>query len=104
MCYRNESRVVQFDGTRNLGLKLAGGNVTGVFILAVQDGSQAKRLGLAAGDEIVQVVEQKTTDLTREQVLRALQATKSEFDVVVRRNQEGNERLTNLFFYSKNEN
>ncbi|XP_075257132.1 uncharacterized protein LOC142349449 isoform X4 [Convolutriloba macropyga] len=84
-----ETRVVQFDGARPLGLKLAGGNATGVFVMAVQDGSQSKRQGLSGGDEIVEVGEEKTSGMTREQVLKALQASKTHFDILIRRNQEG---------------
>ena len=84
-----DSRVVQFDGSRPLGLKLAGGNATGVYIMAVQEGSQSKRLGLSQGDQITKVGEKTTMNLSREEVLKALQGTKSTFDIVVKYNHDG---------------
>ena len=38
-----------------LGLRLAGGNATGIFIASVQPGSGADDVGLTEGDEILVV-------------------------------------------------
>lgn len=38
-----------------LGLRLAGGNATGIFIASVQPGSGAADVGLTEGDEILLV-------------------------------------------------
>ena len=61
--------------------------------MAVQEGSQSKRLGLVQGDQITQVGEKNTMNLSREEVLQALQATKSTFDTVVKYNHDGGSKL-----------
>lgn len=38
-----------------LGLRLAGGNATGIFIASVQPGSGAEAVGLTEGDQILKV-------------------------------------------------
>lgn len=38
-----------------LGLRLAGGNATGIFIASVQQGSGADAVGLTEGDQILKV-------------------------------------------------
>ena len=38
-----------------LGLRLAGGNATGIFIASVQPGSGADAVGLTEGDHILKV-------------------------------------------------
>lgn len=45
----------QKDKLKGLGLRLAGGNATGIFIASVQPGSAAEAEGLAEGDQILQV-------------------------------------------------
>ena len=40
-----------------LGLRLAGGNATGIFIASVQPGSGAEAVGLTEGDQILKVSE-----------------------------------------------
>lgn len=41
-----------------LGLRLAGGNATGIFIASVQPGSGAEAVGLTEGDQILKVSHQ----------------------------------------------
>lgn len=43
------------------GLRIAGGNHTGIFIAGVQEGSPAQREGLVEGDEIIKVSSEATT-------------------------------------------
>ena len=54
---RTDPRRVSFvkDKTMGLGLRLAGGNATGIFIASVQPGSAAEAEGLIEGDQIVMV-------------------------------------------------
>ena len=50
-------RAVKFrkDPELGLGLRLAGGNLTGIFIASVQPGSGAEMQGLTEGDHIIRV-------------------------------------------------
>lgn len=43
------------DKQTGLGLRLAGGNATGIFIASVQPGSAGEREGLVEGDQIILV-------------------------------------------------
>ena len=43
------------DKQTGLGLRLAGGNATGIFIASVQPGSAGEREGLVEGDNILMV-------------------------------------------------
>ena len=45
------------DCERGLGLRLAGGNATGIFLASVQRGGVAESHGLVEGDQILQVEE-----------------------------------------------
>ena len=47
--------IFQKDRQKGLGLRLAGGNATGIFIASVQPGSAAEAEGLVEGDQILQV-------------------------------------------------
>lgn len=53
----SEPRTVYFQKEQDLGLglRLAGGNATGIFIASVQPGSGAAMVGLTEGDEILMV-------------------------------------------------
>ena len=52
-----EPRFVYFEKEPELGLglRLAGGNATGIFIASVQPGSGAEAVGLTEGDQILKV-------------------------------------------------
>lgn len=55
--FRLEPRFVYFEKEPEfgLGLRLAGGNATGIFIASVQPGSGAEAVGLTEGDQILKV-------------------------------------------------
>lgn len=55
---RPEPRACTFrkDPDLGLGLRLAGGNSTGIFIASVQPGSAAEAQGLTEGDHILKVM------------------------------------------------
>lgn len=54
---RPEPRACTFrkDPELGLGLRLAGGNSTGIFIASVQAGSEADKQGISEGDHILKV-------------------------------------------------
>lgn len=53
---RSDTRYVSFykEGG-GAGLRIAGGNHTGIFISGVQESSQAQREGVMEGDEVIKV-------------------------------------------------
>lgn len=60
MICRLDPRFVYFEKEPEfgLGLRLAGGNATGIFIASVQPGSGAEAVGLTEGDQILKVSHQ----------------------------------------------
>ena len=54
MC-RPDPRFVSFKKEGSVGIRLTGGNEVGIFVTAVQPGSQAQLQGLIPGDKILKV-------------------------------------------------
>lgn len=54
--FSGETRYVAYNKEGGgAGLRIAGGNHTGIFIAGVQDASTAQREGVREGDEIIKV-------------------------------------------------
>lgn len=53
--YRPDPRFITFQKEGSVGVRLSGGNETGVFVTAVQSGSPASLQGLQPGDKILKV-------------------------------------------------
>lgn len=53
--YRPDPRFITFQKEGSVGVRLSGGNETGVFVTAVQAGSPASLQGLQPGDKILKV-------------------------------------------------
>ncbi|WAR29516.1 ZO2-like protein, partial [Mya arenaria] len=71
---RPEPRLATFrkDKEVGLGLRLAGGNSTGIFVASVQPGSGAEREGLTDGDHIMKANDKDIVGLTREEAVTYL--------------------------------
>lgn len=54
---RPDPRFITFQKEGSVGVRLTGGNETGVFVTAVQPGSPASLQGLQPGDKILKVRE-----------------------------------------------
>lgn len=52
---RPDPRFVSFKKEGSVGIRLTGGNEVGIFVTAVQPGSQAQVQGLIPGDKILKV-------------------------------------------------
>lgn len=52
---RPDPRFITFQKEGSVGVRLSGGNETGVFVTAVQAGSPASLQGLQPGDKILKV-------------------------------------------------
>ncbi|XP_071115835.1 tight junction protein ZO-1-like isoform X4 [Haliotis cracherodii] len=92
---RPEPRSVIFikDKTYGLGLSLAGGNATGIFIASVQPGSAAEREGLCEGDQILRANVQEITGLTREEAVAFLKSLEGKVTITVQYRKEEYDRI-----------
>lgn len=50
-----EERIISYRKGKSVGLRLVGGNEVGIYIAAIQPGSQAETAGVAVGDRIKEV-------------------------------------------------
>ncbi|XP_025081792.1 tight junction protein ZO-1-like isoform X3 [Pomacea canaliculata] len=87
---RMEIRRVAFqkDKLKGLGLRLAGGNATGIFIASVQPGSAAEAEGLAEGDQILQANGLDIVGLTREEAVAHLTSLEGQVTLIVQYKKE----------------
>ncbi|XP_067941687.1 tight junction protein ZO-3-like isoform X2 [Watersipora subatra] len=65
------------------GLRIAGGNHTGIYIASVQDGSPAQREGLREGDEIIEIDNVPTRGMTREETVQKIMESEDRIYLVV---------------------
>ncbi|XP_076439126.1 tight junction protein 1-like [Babylonia areolata] len=81
--------VFQKDRQKGLGLRLAGGNATGIFIASVQPGSGAEAEGLVEGDQILQANGLDIVGLTREEAVAHLTSLEGKVTLIVQYRKEG---------------
>nr|QRF78342.1 ZO1 [Phoronopsis harmeri] len=91
--YEVDIRYITFRKEGGVGIRLAGGNVTGIFVSAVQPGSPAEHQGLCVGDEILRVNGTDTTGLTREEAVVLLLNLDEEVNLDVQYRKDEYERL-----------
>ncbi|CAG5114445.1 unnamed protein product, partial [Candidula unifasciata] len=90
-----DPRSVSFpkDKQTGLGLRLAGGNATGIFIASVQPGSAGEREGLVEGDQIILANEKEITGMTREEAVHFLTSLEGQVTLVVQYRKEEYDRI-----------
>ncbi|KAH9508486.1 hypothetical protein Btru_055324, partial [Bulinus truncatus] len=81
------------DKQTGLGLRLAGGNATGIFIASVQPGSAGEREGLVEGDQIIMANDKEITGFTREEAVSYLTSLDGEVTLVVQYRKEEYDRI-----------
>ncbi|XP_059173109.1 tight junction protein ZO-1-like isoform X2 [Physella acuta] len=81
------------DKQTGLGLRLAGGNATGIFIASVQPGSAGEMQGLVEGDNIILANDKEITGLTREEAVSYLTSLVGEVTMVVQYRKEEYDRI-----------
>jgi len=79
-------RLISFVKQGPLGIRLAGGNAVGIFVTAVQPGSQALVHGLSTGDKILQVNNKDLVNFTREEAVILLMSLNDEVKLLVHHN------------------
>ncbi|KAK0090827.1 hypothetical protein PV326_004008 [Microctonus aethiopoides] len=78
-----DPRFITFQKEGSVGVRLTGGNETGVFVTAVQPGSPASLQGLQAGDKILKVNDMDMKGVTREEAVLFLLSLQEQIDLIV---------------------
>ncbi|XP_061190159.1 tight junction protein ZO-1-like isoform X3 [Saccostrea echinata] len=76
-----------------LGLRLAGGNATGIFIASVQPGSGAEAVGLTEGDQILKANDVEIPGMTREDAVTFLTSLEGRVSMVIQYKREEYDRI-----------
>ncbi|XP_051169502.1 tight junction protein ZO-2 isoform X4 [Leptopilina boulardi] len=78
-----DPRFITFQKEGSVGVRLTGGNETGVFVTAVQPGSPASLQGLQPGDKILKVNDMDMKGVTREEAVLFLLSLQEQIDLIV---------------------
>uniref|UniRef100_A0ABD2XJA6 Tight junction protein ZO-1 n=1 Tax=Trichogramma kaykai TaxID=54128 RepID=A0ABD2XJA6_9HYME len=78
-----DPRYISFQKEGSVGVRLTGGNETGVFVSAVQPGSPAAVQGLQAADKILKVNDMDMKGVTREEAVLFLLSLQEQIDLIV---------------------
>ncbi|XP_047369131.1 tight junction protein ZO-2 isoform X2 [Vespa velutina] len=78
-----DPRFITFQKEGSVGVRLCGGNETGVFVTAVQAGSPASLQGLQPGDKILKVNDMDMKGVTREEAVLFLLSLQEQIDLIV---------------------
>ncbi|XP_052215342.1 tight junction protein ZO-1-like isoform X1 [Dreissena polymorpha] len=92
---RPDPRIVTFlkDPELGLGLRLAGGNATGIFIASVQPNTAAEIEGLSEGDQIIKANTKEIVGLTREEAVMSLTSLQGTVSLEVQYKKEELDRI-----------
>lgn len=78
-----EPRYISFQKEGSVGIRLYGGNETGIFVTAAQPGSPAALQGLQLGDKILKVNDMDMQGVTREEAVLFLLSLQERIDLIV---------------------
>lgn len=78
-----DPRFITFQKEGSVGVRLSGGNETGVFVTAVQAGSPASLQGLQPGDKILKINDMDMKEVTREEAVLFLLSLQEQIDLIV---------------------
>ncbi|XP_049304721.1 uncharacterized protein LOC105232047 isoform X2 [Bactrocera dorsalis] len=79
----SEPRFISFQKEGSVGIRLTGGNESGIFVTAVQPGSPASLQGLSPGDKILKVNDMDMHGVTREEAVLFLLSLQDRIDLIV---------------------
>ncbi|XP_059051830.1 tight junction protein ZO-1-like isoform X3 [Achroia grisella] len=79
----NEPRLISFQKEGSVGLRLCGGNRSGVFVSGVQPTSPAAMQGLQPADKILKVNDMEMKGVTREEAVLFLLSLQERIDLIV---------------------
>ncbi|MPC11485.1 Tight junction protein ZO-2 [Portunus trituberculatus] len=92
---RPDPRFVSFKKEGSVGIRLTGGNEVGIFVTAVQPGSQAQLQGLIPGDKILKVNDMDMAGVTREEAVLYLMSLQNQIDLIVQTRKHDYESILN---------
>ncbi|XP_071514333.1 uncharacterized protein pyd isoform X8 [Panulirus ornatus] len=96
LCFtRPDPRFVSFKKEGSVGIRLTGGNEVGIFVTAVQPGSQAQVQGLIRGDKILKVNDMDMAGVTREEAVLYLMSLQNQIDLIVQTRRHDYECILN---------
>ncbi|XP_012235452.1 tight junction protein ZO-3 isoform X2 [Linepithema humile] len=78
-----DPRFITFQKEGSVGVRLGGGNETGVFVTAVQAGCPASLQGLQPGDKILKINDMDMKGVTREEAVLFLLSLQEQIDLIV---------------------
>ncbi|XP_037082457.1 tight junction protein ZO-1-like [Pollicipes pollicipes] len=78
-----DPRFVSFQKEGSVGIRLTGGNKTGIYVTAVQASSPAAVQGLQPGDKIIKVNGMEMKGVTREEAVLFLLSLQDQIDLIV---------------------
>ncbi|XP_054747083.1 tight junction protein ZO-1 isoform X2 [Anastrepha obliqua] len=79
----SEPRFISFQKEGSVGIRLTGGNESGIFVTAIQPGSPASLQGLIPGDKIIKVNDMDMHGVTREEAVLFLLSLQDRIDLIV---------------------
>ncbi|KAJ8688528.1 hypothetical protein QAD02_024323 [Eretmocerus hayati] len=88
-----DPRFITFQKEGSVGVRLTGGNETGVFVTAVQPGSPASLQGLQPGDKILKVNDMDMKGVTREEAVLFLLSLQEQIDLIVQHRRQEYEQI-----------
>ncbi|XP_013406126.2 tight junction protein ZO-1-like isoform X4 [Lingula anatina] len=91
--FRGVPRLISFRKEGGVGIRLAGGNVTGIFVAAVQPRSPAEMQGLQEGDQILKVNDIDMRNMTREEAVLLLLSLHDQVNIVAQYRREDYDRI-----------
>ncbi|CAG5074910.1 Similar to Tjp1: Tight junction protein ZO-1 (Mus musculus) [Cotesia congregata] len=90
-----DPRFITFQKEGSVGVRLSGGNETGVFVTAVQPGSPASLQGLQPGDKILKVNDMDMKGVTREEAVLFLLSLQEQIDLIVQHRRQEYDQIIN---------
>ena len=81
--FRSEPRFISFKKEGGVGIRLSGGNRTGIYVAAVAPGTPADQQGLREGDVILKVNDVDFRTLTREEAVMMLLGLREQVNILV---------------------
>lgn len=90
-----DPRFITFQKEGSVGVRLSGGNETGVFVTAVQPGSPASLQGLQPGDKILKVNDMDMKGVTREEAVLFLLSLQEQIDLIVQHRRQEYDQIVN---------
>ncbi|KAL0269988.1 UNVERIFIED_CONTAM: hypothetical protein PYX00_007550 [Menopon gallinae] len=88
-----DPRFISFQKDGSVGIRLTGGNESGIFVTAVQPGSPASLQGLQPGDKILKVNDMDMKGVTREEAVLFLLSLQDQIDLIVQHRMDEYEQV-----------